>query len=125
MNVQSKALLVDVDMTYEIMIFLFRYIYVMNCGIAFPFLEQMPFVQDLWLPREGGVDWEFVVSRCKLFPLEWISNESYCVTQGTISSLLGEKMMEDNMRKRMCVGRVLGQFDIQQKLEQHCKSTML
>ena len=33
---------------------------------------------DLWLPRGGGgsgMDWEFGVNRCRLFPVEWISNE--------------------------------------------------
>ena len=28
---------------------------------------------------------------------------SYCVAQGTISSLLGKNMMEDSMKKGMCV----------------------
>ena len=28
---------------------------------------------------------------------------SYCTAQGTLSSLLGQTMMEDNMGKRMCV----------------------
>ena len=30
----------------------------------------------------------------------------YCTAQGTISSLLGETMMEDNMRKRICFIRI-------------------
>ena len=32
---------------------------------------------DLWLPRgkEGGVDWEFGISRCKLLYVEWINNK--------------------------------------------------
>ena len=32
----------------------------------------------LWLPRGRGgrgMDWEFGVNRCKILPLEWISNE--------------------------------------------------
>ena len=28
-----------------------------------------------WLPRGMGMDWEFGVHRCRLLPLEWISNE--------------------------------------------------
>ena len=28
-----------------------------------------------WGGGENGTDWEFVVSRCKLLHLEWISNE--------------------------------------------------
>ena len=27
----------------------------------------------------------------------------YCTAQGTISNLLGENMMEDSVRKRMCI----------------------
>ena len=58
---------------------------------------------------------EFGVRRCKLLNLEWINNllcfilkcdfilKSYCIAQGTLSSLLGKNMMEDNMRKRMCI----------------------
>ena len=34
-------------------------------------------------------------------------------------------MMEDNMRKRMYVCVWLGHFAVQQKLVQHCKSTIL
>ena len=37
------------------------------------------------------MDWEFGVSRYKMLPFEWISNE---ILQGTISSLLGQTMME-------------------------------
>ena len=29
--------------------------------------------------------------------------KSYCTAQGTISTLLGQKVMEDGMRKIMCV----------------------
>ena len=29
---------------------------------------------------ESGMNWEFGVGRCKLFHLEWISNEVCCVT---------------------------------------------
>jgi len=38
-----------------------------------------------------GVDWEFEVSRCKLFHLEWISNEIFlCYTGNYIQSLVIE-----------------------------------
>ena len=30
----------------------------------------------------SGVDWEFGVSRCKLLPLEWISNEILLYSTG-------------------------------------------
>ena len=47
------------------------------------------------------MNWEFGVGSCKLFHLEWISNEVLLYSQGTISSLLGKTVIEDNMRKRM------------------------
>ena len=34
-------------------------------------------------------------------------------------------MMEENMRKRMCVCACLGPFAVQKKLTQHCKSALL
>ena len=30
----------------------------------------------------SGIDWEFGVSRCKLMPLEWISNEILLCSTG-------------------------------------------
>ena len=50
---------------------------------------------------------------------------SYSMAQGTISSLLGYNMMEGNMRKRMYVYVWLGHFALEQKLIQHCKSTVI
>ena len=36
-----------------------------------------------WLPKgrrqEGGKDWEFGISRCKLLYREWIKTRSYCI----------------------------------------------
>ena len=41
---------------------------------------------DLWLPRgrgvEGGMDWEFGVSRCKLLYIEWINNKVLLYSTG-------------------------------------------
>ena len=44
---------------------------------------------DLWLPRGGrgsGMDWELGVNRCRLLPLEWISNEILLCSTGNVSS---------------------------------------
>ena len=50
------------------------------------------------------MDWEFGVSRCKLFHLEWINNKILLyIAQETISNHLGWNMTEDNVRKRMYV----------------------
>ena len=39
----------------------------------------------------SGIDWEFEVSRCKLLPLEWISNEVLlCSTGNYVQSLVME-----------------------------------
>ena len=37
---------------------------------------------------QGGKDWEFGISRCKLLYREWINNRSYCTAQGTIFNIL-------------------------------------
>ena len=43
--------------------------------------------------REGGgregMDWEFRVSKCKLLPLEWISNEVLLYSTGNYIQSLG------------------------------------
>ena len=45
---------------------------------------------DLWLPRGRGRrrEWEIGVNKCRLLPLEWISNEILLCGTGTISSHL-------------------------------------
>ena len=55
--------------------------------------------------QEGGGrserDWEFGINRCKLLPLEWISNEILlCSTGNCVWSLA---MEHDNVRKRMYI----------------------
>ena len=48
----------------------------------------------------GGMDWECGVGRCTPLHLEWIRKEVLLyIVQGTISNLLGQNMMEDNMRR--------------------------
>ena len=47
----------------------------------------------------------------------------YCIAWGTIPSLLGYNMLEDNRRKGVCVCVYLSHIAVQQKLEQHCKAT--
>ena len=50
---------------------------------------------------------------------------SYCIAQGTVSNFLWQKMMEDNMRMRMYINVWLDHIAVQEKLTQHCKSTIL
>ena len=50
----------------------------------------------MWVPR--GRDWEFGVNRCKLQPLEWISNGILLYGTGNyVWSLVKE---HDNVRKK-------------------------
>ena len=74
----------------------------------------------------SGKKGEFGVSR-----YNYIYNgsvmRSYFVAQRTTSNLLGQNMIEDNMRKRMCVYiyTTRSLCAVQQKLAWHCESTAL
>ena len=51
--------------------------------------------------REGErsrMDWEFGVNRCKLLPLEWISNEILLYSTGNY--IYSPMMEHDNVRKK-------------------------
>ena len=72
----------------------------------------------------GGADREFGVVRCKLLHLEHMGNKVLLyIAQGTVSRLLGKKLMEKEKKKAMYGW--LGHFAVQQKLKEHCKSTIL
>jgi len=61
------------------------------------------FVVAKGLGGERGMDWEFGVSRCKLWHLEWISNEVLpCSTRNCIQSL-GIERDGRYMRKRIYI----------------------
>ena len=49
----------------------------------------------------SGMDWEFGISSSKLLHTGWISNTVLQYRQGAISNLLGQTMMEENIKKRM------------------------
>ena len=49
---------------------------------------------------------------------------SYSTAQGTTSNLLGWNMMEDSVRKGMYIYVWLGNLAVQQKLTEHCKSSI-
>ena len=50
---------------------------------------------------------------------------SCCIAQGTIPQRLWRNMMENNERRRECIYTWLGPFAVQQKLAEHCKSTII
>ena len=47
------------------------------------------------------MDWEFGVGRYEVFHQNGQATWSYCIAQGTVSKLLGQDMMADNIRKGM------------------------
>ena len=50
------------------------------------------------------MDWESGVSRCRLLPLEWISNEILLYSTGNyIESLMMEHDGEQSEKKNVCV----------------------
>ena len=59
------------------------------------------------------MEWESGVNRCKLLPLEWISNAILLFSTGNSIQSLGWNRMEDNVRKRMFVYVGLGHLAIQ------------
>ena len=72
------------------------------------------------------MDWEFGVNRCKLLPLEWISNEILLYsTRKYIESLMMEHDGGQCEKKNVCKYVKVGHFAVQQKLKKHCKSPML
>ena len=58
-----------------------------------------------------------------LYQQSWVVERSQGLQ--SLKYLLFKTMMKDNMRKRMYVCVWLGHFAVQQKLTQHCKSTIL
>ena len=67
----------------------------------------------------SGMDRDFGVSRCKLF-IEWISNEVLLYSTGNYSQSPGTDHNGNEYIKTK-----LSHFAVQQKLAQHCKSTLI
>ena len=73
------------------------------------------------------MDWKLVDANYYILN-GWTMRFYYYIAQGTIPNLLVQNMMEDSMRKRMCIYMydwVYADYAVQQKLAWHCKSTML
>ena len=81
---------------------------------------------DLWLPKGVGEVWDGLGVWGKQMPTITFKMRPSCIAQGTISVLLGQNMMEDNMRRNVYVHIYarLGHFSVQQKLSKH-KSAIL
>ena len=71
------------------------------------------------------MDWESGVSEYNLLHLEWISNEVVlCSTENDIQSL-GRRHDGRQYEKNSAYIHMTGSLAAQQKLPQHCKSTIL
>ena len=74
----------------------------------------------------SGMDWVFGVSRYKLFHSEWISNEVLLYSTGNYIQSLGiEHDGRKYEKKNVYIHVWQDYYAIQQKLTQHCKSTIL
>ena len=75
----------------------------------------------------SGMDWDLGGCRFKLLLWSgWVMRLS--IAQGTICNHLWWNMMEDNVREWMCIYILhieLGHFAVQQKLIEHCWSTII
>ena len=78
-------------------------------------------VREKW--RGRGIDWEFVVSGCKLLHLEWINNSVLQCSTGNYIQSPGTSHNGKEYEKETHTHK-LSYFVIQQKLPQHCKSTI-
>ena len=75
--------------------------------------------------KPSGRAWEFGVIRCKLLPLEWVSNGILLYTTGNcVWSLV---MEPDNVRKKNAYTRLCDwvTWICSRKLTEHCKSAVM
>ena len=72
--------------------------------------------------KRSGMDREFGVSRCKLI---FGMDKQWGPTGNYVQPLESQNMMEVSMKKkRMYIYVCLSHFAVQQKLKEHCKSTI-
>ena len=75
---------------------------------------------------EGGIDCEFGVSICKLLHIEWINNKVLLYSTGNCIQYHEINHNRKEYKKQcVCIYMYLNYFALQQKLTQHCKSTIL
>ena len=80
---------------------------------------------DVWLLRGvgGGTDWEFEISRCKLVYIEWINSNILLYSTGKYIQYPVINHNGKEYEKQMHAQQ--NHFAVQQKLTEHCKSTIL
>ena len=70
-----------------------------------------------------GEGWEFVVGRCKLLHIEWMSNQALLYKHWKLYPVFWiDYDGKQYKKKSVCMG---GHYALRQKLIQHCKSTIL
>ena len=94
--------------------------------------DQLVFGRGEWEDRRA--DGEFGVGGvggCRQLHLEWMGNGVLLYSTGNSIHSLGKEPDEENKNKNRCVWVawslvwVAGSLDIQQKLKEYCKSTLL
>ena len=71
----------------------------------------------------GGMDWEFEISRCKLVYIEWINNNILLYSTG---NYIQYPVINHNGKEyEKQIHAQHNHFAVQQKLTEHCKSTIL
>ena len=71
------------------------------------------------------MDWEFGVNRCKLLHIEWINNKVLLYSTGNYIQYPEIKNHNGkDYKKNVYIYVYLNHFAAQQKLTQHCKSTI-
>ena len=80
----------------------------------------------------GGKDWEFGITRCKLVRIEWINSKILLYSTGNyiqypLINNIGKEYKKEHicMYICVCVCVELSHFALEQKLTQHCNSTIL
>ena len=71
----------------------------------------------------GGKNWEFGIRRCKLLHVEWINNKVLLYSTQNYIQYPMINHNEKDCSKKECID--MYHFAVQQKLTQHCKSTLL
>ena len=71
----------------------------------------------------GGMDWEFGISRCKLLYIGWMNNKVLLYSTGNYIPYPVINNNGEEYKKNTYMHN--NHFAVQQKLTQHCKSTIL
>ena len=73
----------------------------------------------------GRMEWEFGISRCKLLYIRWINNKVLVYSTGNYIQYPVINHNRKEYEKEYIYVCIMNHFAIQQKLTQHCKSTIL